>query len=194
MIPKIIHQTWKTKDVPKITIPWIESWKRLNPDWEYRFWTDEDNLKLCQEEFPELLDIYTSYQFDIQRADVARYMILCRHGGLYADIDAECIKSFNDVIDNDYLIFKWINIITNYLIAAHKNSGFFKFVLTKLNDSTMVFTGRNKKSFVLRTTGPVFLYACYREYFKEYVFHSPLEYTKHNNIASWVFDIGVKLK
>ncbi len=187
MIPKIIHQTWKTKDVPKITIPWIESWKRLNPDWEYRFWTDDDNLKLCHEEFPELLDIYTSYQFDIQRADVARYMILYQHGGLYADIDTECHTQFMSIPDNtDCLIFKWFHIVTNYLIVSGGKSEFFKFVLSNLGKSDIQFTDYNKKSFILKTTGPVFLYDCYKNYFNNYKLFNSLQYIKHHNMGSWL--------
>ena len=35
-IPRIIHQSWKTADVPSGFQPWQESWKRNHPGWEYR--------------------------------------------------------------------------------------------------------------------------------------------------------------
>lgn len=47
-VPKILHQTWKTKDLP-------DKWKQaqrscidLHPDYEYRFWTDDDALQLIK--------------------------------------------------------------------------------------------------------------------------------------------------
>jgi hypothetical protein len=42
-IPRIIHQTWKTADVPPRFAAWRESWARLHPGWQHRLWTDEDN-------------------------------------------------------------------------------------------------------------------------------------------------------
>ena len=187
MIPKIIHQTWKTKDVPKITIPWIESWKRLNPDWEYRFWTDEDNLKLCQEEFPELLYIYTSYQFDIQRADVARYMILYQHGGLYADIDTECFRPVDALFKNVSIgLFKWLDIITNYIISAKPKMQFFMLVLNSLNEH---FIKSNKSanmiSTVINTTGPGFLYSCYVDYRHKIELLDIHPYLDHYGLTTW---------
>ena len=185
MIPRIIHQTWKTKDIPKQAIPWVESWKRFHPKWEYRLWTDEDNLRLCCDSFPELLDVYNSYSFDIQRVDVIRYMILYKYGGFYSDIDTECFKSFEDVINNDCLIFKWLHIVTNYLLASSSGFEFFKFVLGNLIKPTIHFTGFNKRAFVLSTTGPVFLYNCYKEYFKEYKLFDNLQYVIHHSMGSW---------
>ena len=41
-IPKIIHQTWKTKEVPEKWKKSQEEWQRLHPDWLYILWTDED--------------------------------------------------------------------------------------------------------------------------------------------------------
>jgi len=42
MIPKIIHQTWKDRDIPEKWRRWQQSWKIYHPDWEYRLWTHED--------------------------------------------------------------------------------------------------------------------------------------------------------
>jgi mannosyltransferase OCH1-like enzyme len=62
------------------------SWRRLNPGWDYRFWTDEDLLAFMTREWPELLDLYLAYPRPIQRADLAKYCLLQRYGGVYADI------------------------------------------------------------------------------------------------------------
>ena len=40
-IPKIIHQTWKTKDLPQNYKKWSNSIKKMHPDWTYILWTDE---------------------------------------------------------------------------------------------------------------------------------------------------------
>lgn len=91
MIPKIIHQTWKTEDVPERFRGMIASWRERNPDWEYRFWSDAALENLVADHCPELLSIYRSYPSGVQRSDAARYMILHKFGGVYADLDTTCL-------------------------------------------------------------------------------------------------------
>lgn len=54
MIPKIIHQTWKTKELPTDVKNWHLKIKELHPGWDVRLWTDEDNLALVKEHFPQV--------------------------------------------------------------------------------------------------------------------------------------------
>lgn len=70
-----------------------KSWIEKNPDWDYRFWTDDDLLAFFQNERPDLLNLYLSYPRPVQRADLARYCILQKFGGVYADIDTVCLAS-----------------------------------------------------------------------------------------------------
>lgn len=89
-VPRIIHQTWITKSVPPDKGD-TESWQRLNPDWEYRFWDDAALRSFMAEEFPDLLTLFDGYSRPVQRADLARYCLLKRFGGVYADIDTRCL-------------------------------------------------------------------------------------------------------
>ena len=66
---KIIHQTWKTNIVPEAWKESQDKWQELYPDWEYKLWTDEDNLNLIKSDFPQYLEQYNNYQYNIQRAD-----------------------------------------------------------------------------------------------------------------------------
>ena len=102
-VPRIIHQTWRSRTVaPEKGDP--ESWKRLNPDWEYRFWTDEDLRAFMAEEFPHLIDLFDGYSLPVQRADLARYCILYRIGGLYADIDTRCLATVEPLAGDERVI------------------------------------------------------------------------------------------
>jgi mannosyltransferase OCH1-like enzyme len=49
-----------------------ESWKKLNPTWEYRFWTDADNDKFVKKYYPEFLKSYEGMPYPINRADMIR--------------------------------------------------------------------------------------------------------------------------
>ena len=42
MIPRIIHQTWKTETIPPQWEAAQRSWRDAHPGWEYRLWTDDD--------------------------------------------------------------------------------------------------------------------------------------------------------
>lgn len=187
MIPKIIHQTWKTKDIPKQTIPWVESWKTVYPDFEYRFWTDDDAEELCKDSFPALWEIYKSYLYNIQRADAIRYMILYTYGGVYADMDCECISRFpKGMFNAEYCLFKWESIVTNYIMITKPKSLFFKYVLNEvlLNKYKDVVSG-NKISYVIRSTGPKFLFDCYSEFDTKLGLVDANGYVLHYGITTW---------
>ena len=70
--PKIIHQTWKTENIPKELEFCVESWKRLNPDWEYKLWTDNQMDIFVKQNFPKIYKTYTNYTHNIFRADLFR--------------------------------------------------------------------------------------------------------------------------
>ncbi|KAG7393297.1 hypothetical protein PHYBOEH_006139 [Phytophthora boehmeriae] len=103
-IPHIIHQSWKDADnIPSYFHPWMKSWKAFHPTWSYVFWTDEDNLQLFENLYPEYLYVAKAVA-KVSLADMARYALLHSVGGLYADADFECLKPF-DELHRDYNLY-----------------------------------------------------------------------------------------
>ena len=91
--PKVIFQTWKSKiSMPGNYARWSESLKRINPDFEYVLWDDFDNRGFIEKYYPWFLSVYDAYPQEIYRADAVRYFFLYQFGGLYADMDTECLK------------------------------------------------------------------------------------------------------
>ena len=99
-VPKIIHQTapadenkwhpiWKTCQ---------KSWRQKFPDYEYKMWTDEDLDDLVRIKYPWFYPTYSGYDKKIKRIDAARYFIMFEHGGIYADMDFECVNNFDHLI------------------------------------------------------------------------------------------------
>jgi len=139
-IPKIIHQTWKTDKIPEKCKKWVESWNEKNPEWEYRLWTDEDNRNLIKEYFPKFLKMYDSYDKPIYRADIARYCIIYIHGGVYADLDFECLKPLDELIENDTCFFglepveHWNgkHVVCNALFGAVAKTDIFVYFLREI--------------------------------------------------------------
>ena len=100
-IPLLLHQTWKTRDVPLKFQQWRQSWLRNHPHWvKQRVWSDRDNLLLVQNHFPELLTMYKGFRHTILRVDFARYLIMYVYGGVYADLDLESLQPIDALLFN----------------------------------------------------------------------------------------------
>lgn len=98
-IPRLIHQTWKTRDLPPEFQALQRSWIERNPGFEYRFWTDGDIGRFIAEEHSALLPVFHGYADPIARIDLARYLILRRFGGVYADLDFECLRPIDGLLE-----------------------------------------------------------------------------------------------
>ena len=105
MIPRIIHQSWKVEQVPDRWLAFQQSWRRNHPDYEYRFWTDDANRGFVAQFFPEFLAVYDGYRHPVSRADLARYLVVCHFGGIYADLDCESLKPLDDLLVGHELVF-----------------------------------------------------------------------------------------
>ena len=99
-IPKKIHQIWLGSDLPGKYRGYVETWKRLHPDWEHKLWTDNDLDDLVMEK----RDIF-NYATNLgQKSDILRYEIVRQHGGIYVDTDFECLKPFDDLLYLDFFV------------------------------------------------------------------------------------------
>ena len=55
---------------------------------KYKMWTADEVDTLMQQEAPVWLQtLYRDVRFPVQRVDIARFFILFKQGGLYADLD-----------------------------------------------------------------------------------------------------------
>jgi len=106
-IPRIIHQTWKSHDIPHDIYPehWIESWKTFHPHWEHRLWTDADAEELVRKTYPQFYDFYVALEPPIKKADFARFLFLHSHGGVYVDLDMVCLQPVAPLLAEHELVF-----------------------------------------------------------------------------------------
>lgn len=103
-IPRIIHQTWKTRDIPARWKSLQQTWPELHPGWEYRFWTDEDNRAFIRQYYAWFLPIYDAYPIGISRADSFRYFLVDHFGGVYVDLDFECVRPLEELLEGKELV------------------------------------------------------------------------------------------
>jgi len=81
--------------IPKGIKKNYEKIRSLNKDIEIITWDNNDILNLIKADFLEYLDIYVNLIDKRFISDLARLFILYKYGGIYIDIDQECIVDFN---------------------------------------------------------------------------------------------------
>ena len=154
-IPKIIHQTYKSRTLPTDYKLWREQCMKLNPTWTFKLWTDSDNREFVANVYPELLSLYDNYNANIKRIDMVRYLYLDTIGGMYMDLDFTCLKPFDESFDSihEFTVAPQYKAsyseFANAWMASPPNSPVVKQIIQKLPETQLLD--------VLSATGPVFL-------------------------------------
>ena len=158
MIPKIIHQTWKTDEIPAKHLKFVNKVKTLNPEWSYKLWTDQDNDEFVKKEYPDFYKVFTGFSRGIMRADVIRYLIMYKTGGVYLDLDYEVLKPFdfgrNEIILPLALSTKEGNsadMLGNCFLASVPGHKFWRDVIDDLKENPPAVTDYTQ---VMDATGP----------------------------------------
>lgn len=99
-VTKIIHQAWDSGDLPERYQPWAEGFKARHPGWQYILWNSTTNRELIKDEYPWFLWFYDSFPTEIQRLDAARVFYMHKFGGVYVDVDFECLHSLEPLLNN----------------------------------------------------------------------------------------------
>ena len=173
MIPRIIHQTWKTAEIPGRLQKLADQWKKLHGDWEYILWTDEMNRGFIKKEYPRFLPIYDAYPHNIQRVDAARYFILHTHGGVYIDLDFIPLKNIQPLLKDRECVFgldpevtsesdRVKENISNAFMATVPGHAFFEAMIHDLN--TYKPGAETGPDLVLKTTGPLAVNRVYENF------------------------------
>ncbi|MBC9913415.1 glycosyltransferase family 32 protein [Chitinophaga varians] len=173
-IPCIIHQTWKSHDIPEMFAQMAQTWKSRHPHWEYRLWTDDMNRDFIATHFPHFLSVYDNYPTNIQRVDAVRYFALYKYGGFFIDLDFECLARLDPLLSQNNtcifgkepeehcLIHEKDLIISNAFMGAIPDSEFFRYICEELLHPTDTTTHPNNR--VLESTGPFMLSRIYQQY------------------------------
>jgi len=166
MIPHIIHQAWegRTEPVPFRLKMLANSWIEQNPAWEYRLWSNDEMIDLVETRFPYFAETYHNFEFNVQRWDAIRYMILYEYGGIYADLDTECLKPIDNLLADETCCFgeepvencKLFNLnrlVGNAIMASVPGHPVFLRILDEIQKSLHNYD----KHIVLHTTGPLMI-------------------------------------
>lgn len=105
-VPPIIHQTFKTADVPPAMYSAVKTWIDRNPGFAYRFSDNHDCRNFIAQHFDsDVLRAYDKLKQGAYKADLWRYCKIYIEGGVYADIDTVCRAGLTGLIrpDDDFL-------------------------------------------------------------------------------------------
>ena len=150
-IPKQIHFIWLGSPLPERCKLMIESWRRFHPDWTITLWTDDE---------VESFNLFNIKEFRKaknygQKSDIWRYEILNRYGGVYVDIDFECLQSF-DTLHRSCEFYTGISrcgaVILNGLIGSRANHPILEACIRSLK-TTLRQADYTK---IMEETGPYF--------------------------------------
>lgn len=163
IIPKIIHQTYKTTEIPDVWKAGQQACVDLHPDYQYILWTDEMAREFIAEEYPWFLSTWDLYPYPIQRADAIRYFALVHFGGVYIDLDDGCERRLDPLLTVPAFVRKTIPTgVSNDVMGAVPRHPFFLKVLDSLKPY--------KKNWlvpyitIMYSTGPLFLSVIWKQY------------------------------
>ncbi|MBO9670775.1 MAG: mannosyltransferase [Sphingobium sp.] len=116
MIPKIMHFIW-VGDETKRPDNCIDTWRQLNPDWQFIIWGNEQLNSLDWLNRAHMDAMYSRELNGV--ADMMRWEILHANGGVVVDADSICLRPLDDALLDCEAFACWENEIARPgLIAA----------------------------------------------------------------------------
>lgn len=214
-IPKTIYQTYKSWDALKPELKKnIDYICKLNPGWSYHFFDDENVEKFILAEYgSDILKEYVSISPELgpARADLFRYLLLYKKGGVYLDIKTTLTQPLDSVLRDDDLFIlshwekqliqpkelKYLNYkeYIQWAILSTCGHPFLKEVLHNVLGNLQVYNpwlhGVGKKA-VLRITGP-YAYTCAIEPKKLDFPHRFANVTQDLGIHYSLYELGTEI-
>ena len=110
-VPRVLHQCYG-RAVPPSIEQTIERTLAINPRWEHRLYDDQGMAAFIEGAYGRrILDYYQRInpKYGAARADLFRYLLLYKCGGIYLDIKSAAEKPLDEVLrpDDVYLLSGW---------------------------------------------------------------------------------------
>jgi len=171
-IPKVIHQTFRTSELPKPIQDVVDKLKSMNPDFEYRFYDDDDCYDFIKNNYDkETLELYSSInpKYGSCKADFFRYLLMYKVGGVYLDIKSTTTKPLKETIlpTDEFILSHWLGCdwkkelnyqhgeFQNWHIICVPNHPFLRETIELVKRNLRNYNGGLGKLAVLHTTGPI---------------------------------------
>ena len=195
--PKMVHQIWSDDHPPVEWLPTrktcMDMYKKLG--YTYKLWSFTDVEKLIASDYHWLLPTWQSYPYIVEKADVSKYILLYHYGGIYMDLDVECVGNFDPVLrnvtNNEHTVARYTDpsgIAADTLMAKARNPFFFHTIhrLPKANGWYGV-----PYATIMFSTGPMYLGLSFNSFpCKDQMHIVPVTfltetYFVHHHASSW---------
>jgi mannosyltransferase OCH1-like enzyme len=106
-IPLHIYQTWHNRNIPEKMRESVDTLKAQNPELIHHLFDDNDCREFIADNFnEEVVNAYDSLIPGAYKADLWRYCILYKKGGVYMDVKYKCADGVKliDMVDKEYYV------------------------------------------------------------------------------------------
>jgi len=103
-IPNHVYQTWISPVLPFLHARGLKRFRRLNPDFSFSFFDDQRMASYMESNYAghPILKVFKDVRMPAEKADIWRYCLLFREGGMYCDIKSAIAVPLRDLIQDDY--------------------------------------------------------------------------------------------
>lgn len=136
-VPLKIFLTWETKNLPINMYNNLQLLQKMNPEFDIYLYDDQDRINFIKNNFDKnVLDAYNSLIPGAFRADLWRYCIIYKYGGVYIDIKFHTYVPILNLIKDSEFTFANTNsglckdsydgkeIIIGFIISSPNNKIF----------------------------------------------------------------------
>lgn len=163
MIPAVFHRIWVGGPEPAWLAGYADTWAAHHPGWELRRWDDTSvggEFPLDNQDVYDRAEEIAGPRAGQLRADVLRYELLWRYGGVYIDADFECLAACDDLWADARLFAarQDTHTIANGLMGAEAGHPFVRALIDGLADSVRNQPGEAPR----HLSGPYYLTRLWR--------------------------------
>jgi mannosyltransferase OCH1-like enzyme len=134
-IPKKLHLIW-VGDAHERPARCIESWQQNHPNWDFKLWTDKE---LYEVDWINAAHMHAFAQAKCWSAvaDLMRYEVLYREGGVYVDADSFSLRPLDGWLLQSEMFACWestlgtgrTRLVSNAFLGSEPNNPFLRYLI-----------------------------------------------------------------
>lgn len=165
-IPKITHQIWLQgwDKLPKKFSQNVNLLHSFNPSYTHMQW-DEKSLRVeCGKINPQVLAMFDSFKYLVQKVDLGRYVVLYNYGGISVDTDMKSFKTLDltpGITTHDFIVSysafpgNVLGIINNAFIMTKKEHPIlYKLIMSIATTEIKESDFPTKELYIFASTSP----------------------------------------
>ena len=160
-IPRCIVQFWDGEEPPPDVRAAMESVRAMNPDYEYKQFTDSTARDFMRENYGDyFVELYDACYHPAMKSDFFRVAFLAINGGVYIDADESAFKPLDGLLTphpgKDFFIRLSVKhfFVTNGFIACPPSHKIMFRVLLNIKDALAAYLANGVRPSIWDATGP----------------------------------------